>query len=135
MTGDRGQGGQHAIVLEGLRTLYQSLKASGELRVQFEHRHRNNGAKFVVVFLADGSPFELMVVAKGLKPLAFVVQVLPGFRVRPWIADGKITIAKLKEILGVTSGGKTHLSASQTSSRRSIRPRPNMSVASSGRNQ
>ncbi|TEA09211.1 DUF6037 family protein [Mycobacteroides salmoniphilum] len=45
-------------------------------------------------------------VAKGLKPLAFVVQVLPGFRVRPWIANGKITIAKLKEILGVTSGGQ-----------------------------
>ncbi|AKC37863.1 hypothetical protein BKG56_01225 [Mycobacteroides chelonae] len=83
------------------------MKASGRLRVQFEHRHPNNGAKFIVVFLADARPFQLIVVAKGAIPLVIVTDVLPGFRVSPWIESGVALIATLKRILGVIPGGQT----------------------------
>ncbi|SIC06268.1 Uncharacterised protein [Mycobacteroides abscessus subsp. bolletii] len=99
----------HPIKLNELQVLYQSMKSAQRFRVQFEHRHPNNGARFVVVFLADESPFKLIIVAKGKEPLVLVVSVHSGFLVYPWL-EGSDIVAKLKRILGVVSGGEESFS-------------------------
>lgn len=102
----------HPIKLDELRALYQSMKSVQRFRVQFEHRHPNNGARFVVVFLADESPFKLIIVAKGKEPLVLVVSVHPGFLVYPWL-EGSDVVAKLKRILGVIPGGDESFSVTK----------------------
>lgn len=102
----------HPIKLDELRVLYQSMKSAQRFRVQFEHRHPNNGARFVVVFLADESPFKLIIVAKGKVPLVLVVSVHQGFLVYPWL-EGADVVAKLKRILGVVAGGEESFSVSK----------------------
>jgi len=68
-----------AVVLDGLRPLYKSMRTQGLERQRFPYSH--GVANFDVFFFIDSQPFELLFGAHGHN-LAFSFKVLNGFVVQ-----------------------------------------------------
>lgn len=85
------------VMLDGLRNLYNSMRAQGISRYRFNYQR--GPASFDVMFLIDESPFALLFGAKG-HTLSFEFKVQAGFRVVDPQLD-KPDYATLCSILGL----------------------------------
>lgn len=68
-----------AVHMEGLRRLHQSMRAQRIDRYRFEYNHGR--AHFDVLFLADETPFILLLGLRG-GAMAFEFEVTRGYLVR-----------------------------------------------------
>lgn len=89
---------RHRIRLPALKRLYWRMKRADRMRVQFDYTHPNNGQVFVVMFLADTDPYQLVLATKGLNPFVAIFSINTEFEVDPWVKD----VGRLMDLLGVS---------------------------------
>lgn len=94
------------ITLDRLRPFHQAMRRQGLSRAAFSYR--NNQARLEVVFIVDESPYVLHIATRGIHPFAFEVDVLPGYKIVPYLGDA---YQDLLEALGVQSNRENPFSA------------------------
>lgn len=89
---------RHRIRLPALKRLYWQMKRADRMRVQFDYTHPNNGQVFVVMFLADTDPYQLVLATRGINPFVAIFSINTEFEVDPWVKD----VGRLMDLLGVS---------------------------------
>lgn len=84
------------MILDGLREFHKNMQGQHLGRAAFSYT--NNRARMEIVFFADQSPYRLLIAARGVTTHAFLVDVLPGYRVKPYLGDD---LKPLLDALGV----------------------------------
>jgi Family of unknown function (DUF6037) len=92
--------------LDGLRLFHKNMMDQQLGRAAFSYT--NNQARIEVVFFVDQDPYRLLIAARGVTTYAFLVDVLPGYRVRPYLGDD---LKPLLDALGVRYNPSSPFSA------------------------
>jgi len=93
--------------IDRLRTLHQDMRKNNLTRCQFSYSH--NKLKFDVLFVAEGSPYELLFGVVGHN-CSFLVTVAPGYEITARIKP-ESAFYKLIELLDLTPDPNNRFSA------------------------
>lgn len=77
--------GPHPIKLDRLQAFHRAMLRAEVERAVFSYQVKT--ARLQVVFIVSESPFVLLIAVQGLKPFAFEVPVLRGYRVVPFLGS------------------------------------------------